>query len=150
MQFTGFQQLDLSRLPTPRFVVDEVAIERTCASCGRWPMPAAPKYSLPEGIFRCGGWRRWCRAIWTAPAPADCTRRDWAVNNTAVRCVSSARPGSEASLAEILLLADHVVFNSCSQWVRFQPLIAAARQPATAQFGLAHKSGAFRGAVPIC
>ena len=28
MQFTDFSKLDLSRLPTPCFVVDEVAIER--------------------------------------------------------------------------------------------------------------------------
>ncbi|MBU4262211.1 MAG: carboxynorspermidine decarboxylase [Proteobacteria bacterium] len=41
---------------------------------------------------------------------------------------------SEADLRELLTLCDHIVFNSFSQWQRFQPLITAC--PAPPQFGL--------------
>jgi len=44
---------------------------------------------------------------------------------------------SEADLVEILKIADHLVFNSFSQWQRFQPLLQAAKleRPAL-EFGL--------------
>ena len=41
---------------------------------------------------------------------------------------------SEADLRELLILCDHLVFNSFSQWERFQPLIAG--YPSPPQFGL--------------
>jgi carboxynorspermidine decarboxylase len=41
---------------------------------------------------------------------------------------------SEADLRELLTLCDHLVFNSFSQWERFQPLIAGC--PSPPQFGL--------------
>ncbi len=41
---------------------------------------------------------------------------------------------SEADLRELLTLCDHLVFNSFSQWQRFQPLISTC--PAPPRFGL--------------
>ncbi|MBI5557225.1 MAG: carboxynorspermidine decarboxylase [Deltaproteobacteria bacterium] len=41
---------------------------------------------------------------------------------------------SEADLHELLILCDHLVFNSFSQWQRFQPLIASC--PSAPKFGL--------------
>ena len=35
---------------------------------------------------------------------------------------------TEGDLREILEIADHVVFNSCAQWLRFRPLALAARE----------------------
>ncbi len=57
---------------------------------------------------------------------------------------------TETDLREILGFAHHVVFNSFSQWQRFQPLIKAARQQRPAlEFGLRINPEHSEGTVPI-
>ncbi len=56
----------------------------------------------------------------------------------------------EGDLRDILEIADHVVFNSCAQWLRFRPLALAAlaRRPGL-KFGLRINPEHSEGAVPI-
>ena len=150
MQFTDFSKLDLSRLPTPCFVVDEVAIERNLRILRQVADASGAKVLSALKAF----------SMWRL-APLVSRYLD----GTCASGLHEARLGSEyyggevhvfsaayseASLAEILLLADHVVFNSCSQWVRFQPLITAARASRPQlQFGLRINPEHSEGAVPI-
>jgi len=150
VQFTDFSKLDLSRLPTPCFVVDEVAIERNLRILRQVADASGAKVLSALKAF----------SMWRL-APLVSRYLD----GTCASGLHEARLGSEyyggevhvfsaayseASLAEILLLADHVVFNSCSQWVRFQPLITAARASRPQlQFGLRINPEHSEGAVPI-
>ena len=57
---------------------------------------------------------------------------------------------SDADLTEILTFADHVVFNSVSQWRRFRPLCEAARQKRPGiDFGLRINPEHSEGTTPL-
>ncbi len=150
MQFTDFSKLDLARLPSPCFVVDEVAIERNLRILRQVADASGAKVLAALKAF----------SMWRL-APLVSRYLD----GTCSSGLHEARLGSEhyggevhvfsaayseASLREILLLADHVVFNSCSQWTRFQPMVQAARaQRPHMQFGLRVNPEHSEGAVPI-
>jgi carboxynorspermidine decarboxylase len=150
MQFTDFGKLDLARLPSPCFVVDEVAVERNLKilrhvadASGARVLSALKAFSM---------WR-------LAPLISDY------LDGTCASGLHEARLGGECyggevhvfsaaysacALAEILPLADHVVFNSCGQWQRFQPLLKAAKADRPQlQFGLRINPEHSEGAVPI-
>lgn len=150
MQFTDFSKLRLNRLPSPCFVVDEVAVERNLRilrevadASGARVLSALKAFSM---------WR-------LAPLVSRY------LDGTCASGLHEARLGSEyyggevhvfsaayseASLREILALADHVVFNSVSQWTRFQPLIESSKlQRPGLQFGLRINPEHSEGDVPI-
>jgi len=150
MQFTDFTRLDLDRLPTPCFVVDQVAIERNLKiladvadASGARVLAALKAFSM---------WR-------LAPLVSSY------LSGTCASGLHEARLGhecyggevhvfsaayTERDLREILQIADHVVFNSCAQWRRFQPLAlqAQANRPEL-QFGLRINPEHSEGTVPI-
>jgi len=150
VQFTDFSKLDLGRLPSPCFVVDEVAVERNLRilrqvadASGARVLAALKAFSM---------WR-------LAPLVARYLDGSCASGLHEARLGSDYYGGevhvfsaaySEASLREILMLADHVVFNSCSQWTRFQSLIETARsQRPQLRFGLRINPEHSEGTVPI-
>lgn len=128
MQFTDFSKLDLARLPTPCFVVDQVAVERNlqilhqvAEASGARVLAALKAFSM---------WR-------LAPLVSSY------LSGTCASGLHEARLGAEfydgevhvfsaayteSDLRDILEIADHVVFNSCAQWLRFRPLALAARE----------------------
>ncbi|MCB1675276.1 MAG: carboxynorspermidine decarboxylase [Halioglobus sp.] len=150
MQFTDFSKLDLQRLPSPCFVVDEVAIEhnlrilrQVADASGARVLAALKAFSM---------WR-------LGPLIASY------LSGTCASGLHEARLGrehyggevhvfsaaySEADLLEILEIADHVVFNSCSQWRRFQDRAQSVRARRTGlEFGLRINPEHSEGAVPI-
>lgn len=150
MQFTDFSKLDLSRLPTPCFVVDEVAVERNLRILRQVADASGAKVLAALKAF----------SMWhLAPLVSRYLHGSCASGLHEARLGSDYYGGevhvfsaaySEASLREILLLADHVVFNSCSQWLRFQPLLRAAKSHRPQlQFGLRINPEHSEGAVPI-
>ena len=148
--FTDFGRLDLSRLPSPCFVVDEVAIERNLATLkavadasGAKVLAALKAFSMWELGPLTGRYLHGTCAsgLHEALLGKECYGGE-------VHVFSAAY--SEADLVEILKIADHVVFNSCSQWVRFQPLIRAAKAARPQlSFGLRINPEHSEGAVPI-
>lgn len=150
MQFTDFSKLDLNRLPTPCFVVDEVAVERNLRILRQVADASGAKVLAALKAF----------SMWhLAPLVSRYLHGSCASGLHEARLGSDYYGGevhvfsaaySEASLREILLLADHVVFNSCSQWLRFQPLLRAAKpHRPQLQFGLRINPEHSEGAVPI-
>ena len=150
MQFTDFSKLDLNRLPSPCFVVDEVAVERNLRILREVADASGAKVLAALKAFSM--WR-------LAPLVARYLDGSCSSGLHEARLGSEYYGGevhvfsaaySEASLREILTIADHVVFNSCSQWARFQPLIEAARaQRPQLQFGLRINPEHSEGTVPI-
>lgn len=128
MQFSDFSKLDLSRVSTPCFVVDEVALQRNLAI-----LHDVAERSGAKILGALKAFSMWHFAPLTAKYLAG----------TCASGLHEARLGhekyggevhvyaagyTEADLQEMLTFANHVVFNSCSQWQRFQPLIRAASE----------------------
>ena len=150
MQFTDFRKLDLGRLPSPCFVVDQVAIERNLEILAT--LADASGATVLSALKAFSMWR-------LAPLVSSY------LSGTCASGLHEARLGRECyggevhvfsaaytknDLREILEIADHVVFNSCAQWQRFRPLALAAlaRRPGL-RFGLRINPEHSEGAVPI-
>ncbi len=150
MQFTDFTKLDLQRLPSPCFVVDEVAVERNLAILKDVADRSGAKVLAALKAF----------SMWSlAPLTAEY------LSGTCASGLHEAKLGheqyggevhvfaaaySEDDVVELLEFAHHIVFNSCGQWLRFREicLAAQAKRPEL-QFGLRINPEHSEGAVPI-
>ncbi|MCF7971468.1 MAG: carboxynorspermidine decarboxylase [Methylococcaceae bacterium] len=126
MQFTDFSKLDLNRLPSPCFVVDEVAVERNLTILKHVADASGAKVLAALKAF----------SMWHL---APLTMRY--LNGTCASGLHEAMLGhekyggevhvfsaaySEEDIRQLAEFAHHIVFNSCGQWQRFQPIIQAA------------------------
>lgn len=150
MQFTDFSKLDLQRLPSPCFVVDEVAVERNLAILKRVADQSGAKILAALKAF----------SMWSlAPLTAKY------LSGTCASGLHEAKLGneeyggevhvfaaaySEADIIELVEFAHHIVFNSCSQWTRFRERCLAAQQKRPdLHFGLRINPEHSEGAMPI-
>jgi len=122
MQFTDFSKLELFRLPSPCFVVDEVAVERNLQILADVQAKSGAKILHALKAF----------SMWSlAPLTSKY------LSGTCASGLHEAKLGkeyyggeihvysaaySEADLIELLTFANHIVFNSCSQLLRFERL----------------------------
>ena len=120
-----FRLLDTRRLPSPCFVVDEVAIEENLRVLQRVQQASGARVLLALKAF----------SMWSlAPLVSKY------LSGTCASGVHEAKLGreyfggevhtysaaySEPDLKEVLTLSDHVVFNSPAQWKRFRSLAQA-------------------------
>ena len=146
----ALETFDPSRVPSPCFVVDELAVERNLKILHRVQEESGARVLAALKAF----------SLWRlAPLVAKY------LSGTCASGLHEARLGreeyggevhvfsaayTEQDLREILKLADHVVFNSFGQWQRFQPLIQEARiaRPHL-RFGLRINPQHSEGDVPI-
>ncbi|MBN2808986.1 MAG: carboxynorspermidine decarboxylase [Deltaproteobacteria bacterium] len=118
----GGVTIDLSRLPSPAFVVDELALKRNLALLDRVQKESGAKVLLALKGF----------AMFSTFALLNRT-----LAGTCASSYNEARLGreefggevhtfapaySEKTLKEILPLSNHLIFNSPGQWQRFRPL----------------------------
>ncbi|MEC9314588.1 MAG: carboxynorspermidine decarboxylase, partial [Pseudomonadota bacterium] len=150
MQFTDFSKLDLSRLPSPCFVVDEVAVERNLRILSEVAEASGAKVLGALKAF----------SMWSF---GDLTHKY--LSGTCASGLHEARLGheeyggevhafaaafSQADIDELLTFAHHIVFNSCSQWLRFrEQCLAAKKQRPELHFGLRINPEHSEGTVPI-
>jgi carboxynorspermidine decarboxylase len=150
MQFTDFSKLDLARLPTPCFVVDEVAVERNLQILHQVADASGAKILAALKAF----------SMWRL-APLVSSH----LSGTCASGLHEARLGREcyggevhvfsaaykqSDIEDILEIADHVVFNSCAQWLRFRPMALAARERRPSlKFGLRINPEHSEGTVAI-
>lgn len=150
MQFTDFSKLDLSRLPSPCFVVDEVAVERNLRILSEVAEASGAKVLGALKAF----------SMWSL---GDLTHKY--LSGTCASGLHEARLGyeeyggevhafaaafSQADIDELLTFAHHIVFNSCSQWLRFrEQCLAAKKQRPELHFGLRINPEHSEGTVPI-
>jgi carboxynorspermidine decarboxylase len=150
-----FRRFDPARVPSPCFVVDEVAIERNLQILQQVQQQSGAKillalkafsmFSLAPLIMRylqgtCAS------GLWEAQLGKEhfCPQGQ----GKEVHVYSAAF--TEPDLRAILGFADHVVFNSWTQWQRFQPLVQVARQEHPAlEFGLRLNPRHSEGAVSL-
>ena len=129
-----FARLDLSRVPSPCFVVDEVVVEDNLKVLARVQKESGAKVLAALKAF----------SMWSlGPLVGKY------LSGTCASGVHEARLGrehyggevhtysaayTEKDLREVLELSDHVVFNSPAQWKRFRKICEAA--PGQKHFGL--------------
>ena len=118
-----FTNFDPYSVPSPCFVVDEVAVERNLKILQRVQQESGAKILLALKAFS---------MFSVAPLimrylKGTCASGLWEARlgkeqyGGEVHVYSAAY--KQADLGEILDIADHVVFNTLSQWQRFQPLV---------------------------
>lgn len=150
MKSHSFKQFDASRVPSPCFVVDEVAVENNLRILQRVEKESGAKVLAALKAF----------SMWSlAPLVSRY------LSGTCASGVHEARLGreeyggevhvfsaaySEADLHDLLPQADHLVLNSVSQWQRFQPLLRQAQQQyPKLRLGLRINPEHSEGAAPI-
>ena len=155
MQFTDFTKLDLQRLPSPCFVVDQVAIERNLAilqdvgeQSGAKVLAALKAFSMWELGELTASYLDGICASGLHEAKLGAEEYKSADRNNEVHVYSAAF--SKSDITELLDFSDHIVFNSIGQWQAFQSLIktAKAKRPKLA-FGLRINPEHSEGSVPI-
>lgn len=145
-----FRTFDPLRVPSPCFVVDEIAVENNLRILQRLQQESGAKVLLALKAFS---------MFSMAPLFKRYLKGTCASGLYEARLGSSEFGGEvhtfcaaykENELQEILQISDHVVFNSLGQWQRFQPLIeAASQQRPELQFGLRINPQHSEGAAAI-
>jgi carboxynorspermidine decarboxylase len=140
-----FRLLDKGRLPSPCFVVDEVAVEENLRILSRVQESSGAKVLLALKAFS-----MWSLAplvsrylSGTCASGAHEARLGREFFGGEVHTYSAAY--SEADLKEVLKLSDHVVFNSPAQWKRFKKIA----QETELKFGLRVNPEHSEGTVPL-
>jgi carboxynorspermidine decarboxylase len=133
----NFQNFDPSRVPSPCFVIDTAAVERNLQILHRVQQESGAKVLAALKAFSCWSLAPLFRQYLSGTCAsglheARLGREEYAGE---VHCYSAAY--KEEDLREILKIADHVIFNSFSQWEKFKPLAmeAKAHRPQL-EFGL--------------
>lgn len=123
-----FSRFDPTRVPSPCFVVDVAAVEANLKILNRVQRESGAKVLAALKAFSC-----WSLApLFKQYVSGTCAsglheaRLGREEFGGEVHCYSAAY--KEADLIQILRVADHVVFNSFSQWQRFKPLAMAAKK----------------------
>ena len=137
MQFTDFTQLDLYKLPSPCFVVDEVAVERNLRILNDVQTRSGAKVLHALKAFS-----MWSLApLTTQYLSGTCSsglheaQLGKEYYGGEVHVFSAAY--TEADFKELLTFANHIVFNTPSQLMRFSALCEQAlQQRDDLQFGL--------------
>jgi carboxynorspermidine decarboxylase len=155
MQFTDFTKLDLQRLPSPCFVVDQVAIERNLAilkdvgeQSGAKVLAALKAFSMWELGELTASYLDGICASGLHEAKLGAEEYKSSGRNNEVHVYSAAF--SKSDITELLEFSDHIVFNSIGQWQAFQDLIKTAKvKRPTLAFGLRINPEHSEGNVPI-
>ena len=132
-----FTHFNLARVPSPSFVIDKAAVEDNLKILNRIQRESGAKVLAALKAFSCWSLAPLFRQYLSGTCAsgvheARLGREEFGVE---VHCYSAAY--KESDLIEILEIADHVVFNSFSQWSRFKSLaLTAQQQRPELQFGI--------------
>lgn len=150
MLLSDFAKLDTGALPSPCYVVDEQVIRRNLdilhdvgERSGARVLAALKAFSMWSlaPLYRDRLWGTCASGLHEARLGVDYYGGEVHVYSAAF----GAR-----DLEEILTFADHVVFNSCSQWLHFRErCLAAQRERPQLAFGLRINPQHSEGATPI-
>ena len=150
IQSRTFSTFDPSQVPSPCFVVDEVAVRRNLEVLDRVQTESGAKVLLALKAFSMFSLAPLISGYLSGTCASGLyeTRLGREEFGGEVHTFSAAY--SEADLQQILQISDRVIFNSFGQWQRFQPLLqkASAQRPQL-QFGLRVNPNYSEGATPI-
>ena len=123
-----FTHFNPARVPSPCFVIDKAAVEDNLKILNRVQRESGAKVLAALKAFSCWSLAPLFKQYLSGTCAsglheAKLGREEFGGE---VHCYSAAY--KEADLLEILQVADHVLFNSFSQWSRFKAIALAAKQ----------------------
>jgi carboxynorspermidine decarboxylase len=122
-----FTSFDAARVPSPCFVVDEAAVERNLRILQRVQQESGAKVLLALKAFSMFSLGPLIMRYLSGTCSSGLLEAKLAHEEYGKEVHVYSAAFTEADLREVLEIADHVVFNSWSQWQRFQPLVQAAK-----------------------
>ena len=132
-----FTHFNPARVPSPCFVIDKAAVEDNLKILNRVQRESGAKVLAALKAFSCWELAPLYRDYLSGTCASGLheARLGREQYGGEVHCYSAAY--KEADLIEILKVADHVLFNSFSQWARFKSLALRAQQERPElQFGI--------------
>lgn len=132
-----FMHFDAARVPSPCFVIDKAAVEDNLKILNRVQRESGAKILAALKAFSCWSLAPLFRQYLSGTCASGLheARLGREEFGGEVHCYSAAY--KESDLSEILKIADHVLFNSFSQWSRFKSLALIAQQERPElQFGI--------------
>jgi carboxynorspermidine decarboxylase len=129
----SFLSFDSSRVPSPCFVVDEVAVEKNLQTLNKIQQESGAKVLLALKAFSMFSLAPLIGKYLSGTCAsglyeARLGREEFGSADGVRKEVHTFSPAfTETDLTEILKISDHVVFNSFQQWQGFQPLVDKAR-----------------------
>lgn len=123
-----FTHFNPTRVPSPCFVIDKAALEDNLTILNRVQRESGAKVLAALKAFSCWSLAPLFRQYLSGTCASGLheARLGREEFGGEVHCYSAAY--KEIDLIEILKVADHVLFNSFSQWSRFKSLALAAQQ----------------------
>lgn len=132
-----FLKFDPRRVPSPCFVVDEVAIERNLKILARVQAESGAKVLIALKAFSMFSLAPLIMRYLSGTCASGLLEAKLGHEEYGKEVHVYSAAYTEADLRDILQIADHVVFNTLTQWQRFQPLVQQAKvQRPALDFGL--------------
>ncbi|MES2604714.1 MAG: carboxynorspermidine decarboxylase [Pseudomonadota bacterium] len=145
-----FSRFDPSRVPSPCFVVDEVAVERNLKILHRVQEESGAKVLIALKAFSMFSLAPLIMRYLSGTCSSGLLEATLGKQEYGKEVHVYSAAYTPADMQEILKIADHVVFNTLTQWQRFQPLIQAAKaQRPHLDFGLRINPLHSEGRVPM-
>lgn len=132
-----FSQFDPSSVPSPCFVIDKAAVEDNLKILNRVQRESGAKILCALKAFSCWSLAPLVKQYLSGTCASGLheARLGREEYGGEVHCYSAAY--KESDLVQILKIADHVLFNSVSQWQKFKSLaLEAQKQRPELQFGI--------------
>lgn len=144
----SFKKLDLSRLPTPCYVVDKALLERNLRLLAKVKKESGAKVLLALKGFAMWHYAplisKYLDGVCASGLHEAKLGREFFQGE--VHTFSAAYPPSD--MEEVFALSDHVIFNSFSQWRRYRGLLEKHKK-AHLQIGLRVNPEQAEGEFPI-
>ncbi len=132
-----FTTFDPARVPSPCYVVDEVAIERNLKILDRVQKESGARVLLALKAFSMFSLAPLVSRYLTGTCASGLYEARLGAEEFGGEVHTFSAAYTEADLREILKISHHVVFNSFGQWQRFQPLVNEAKaQRSELEFGV--------------
>jgi carboxynorspermidine decarboxylase len=145
-----FKTFDPLLVPSPCFVVDEVAVENNLRVLQHLQQESGAKVLLALKAFSMFSMAPLFNRYLKGTCASGLHEARLGASEFGGEVHTFCAAYKEPELQEILQISDHVVFNSLGQWQRFQPLIEEAKQQRPElQFGLRINPQHSEGATPI-
>jgi carboxynorspermidine decarboxylase len=119
--------LDISLVPTPAYVLEESLLKRNLALLDRVQKESGGKIILALKGFAFWSSFRWVREVLHGATASSLHEARLAKEEMRKEVHVYSVAFTDKEFPEVLALADHIVFNSFSQWRRFKPQVMAAR-----------------------
>jgi carboxynorspermidine decarboxylase len=146
----SFHNFDPARVPSPCFVVDEVAVEKNLKILQRVQEESGAKVLMALKAFSMFALAPLISRYLSGTCASGLYEARLGKEEFSREVHTYSAAYHEKNLPEILSISDHVVFNSLGQWQRFAPLIEQARTVnPKLHFGLRINPLHSEGAVPL-